>query len=351
MAPMTRARSPGGIPGEDVAEYYARRAKGEVGLILTEGTWIDHPSAQGYSDVPKIAAGKSVEGWRRVTRRVHEEGGLIFCQLWHVGSYRKPGFDPERKVPSVSPSGIPHPKRVKDGDAHPPQELGYSEIGDLLKAYGRSAVCAKEAGFDGVEIHGAHGYLIDQFFWEKTNRRSDRYGGSLGARSRFAAEAVLEVKRSAGLDFPVCFRFSQWKLGMFEERLVNSPRDLEALLAPVTSAGVDVFHASTYRFDRPEFEGSDLNLAGWTRKITGLPAITVGGIGVDKDFKQEKTGDPATRARSELGPLVQRMEAGEFELAAVGRALIGDPEWPKKIREGRTSEIIDYDPSKLKTLW
>jgi 2,4-dienoyl-CoA reductase-like NADH-dependent reductase (Old Yellow Enzyme family) len=139
---------------------------------------------------------------------------------------------------------------------------------------------------DGVEIHGAHGYLIDQFFWEGSNRRDDEYGGDLAGRSRFAIELIQAVRAAVGPDFPIIFRFSQWKQQDYTARLVQTPQALAAFLQPLSEAGVDIFHCSTRRFWEPEFDGSELNLAGWTRQLTGKPTITVGSVGLDGEFLQ-----------------------------------------------------------------
>lgn len=341
MAPMTRCFCPDGVPTAEVAAYYARRARGEVGLILTEGTWVDDPAAPGYPGVPRLHGADAIEGWRGVTAAVHAEGGAIFAQLWHVGAYRNPGFDPERRVPSVGASATPHPRRVEEGDATPPQALSDEELQDRVERYARTAKNAVAAGFDGIEIHAAHGYFLDQFFWKRTNPDP--------ARAGFPAEVVRAARAAVGPDFPIGLRFSQWKLGMFDERVAGTPAELEAWLTPLRDAGVDVFHASTYRLDRPEFAGSTLNLAGWAKKLTGKPAISVGGVGVDRDYRAEKTGsgelwdDGLSAAR-------RRLEAGEFDLVAVGRALIADPEWAKKVRLGRHDEIRPYERAQLAAL-
>ncbi len=156
-----------------------------------------------------------------------------------------------------------------------------------------------------------------------------------------------------GPDFPIIFRFSQWKQQDYNARLCNTPEELDAFLKPLVNAGVDIFHCSTRRFWEPEFEGSDLNLAGWTKKLTGKPVITVGSVGLNASFIDEEKRDMvdgsgvATASIDELGA---RMAAGEFDLVAVGRALLQDPEWVLKVKAGRYDELQDYDKEALKTL-
>src|SRR5581483_9077592 len=202
----------------------------------------------------------------------------IMPQLWHVGMMRKPGDLPNPEAPPVGPSGI----AVPAGKLTEP--LTESEIGGLIEAYARAAADARRLGFDGVELHGAHGYLIDQFFWSGTNQRTDRFGGDLVERTRFAADVIRECRRQTAPDFPIVLRYSQWKLQDYGARLATTAAELERFLAPLVAAGVDAFHCSTRRFWLPEFEGSPLNLAGWTKKITGKPVITVGSVGLDEEF-------------------------------------------------------------------
>ncbi len=348
MAPMTRCFSPAGVPTEAVAEYYARHAAGGVGLIVTEGTQIDHPSAPGYPNVPNLFGEAAMNGWRRVVESVHARDGAIFAQLWHCGSFRKPDFDKERLIPCVAPSAVMHPGMVPFRVDLVPHALTEDEISDVVSAYARSAKNAEAAGFDGVEIHGAHGYLIDAFFWEKTNLRTDKYGGSLENRVRFASEVVRAIRRAVSPDFIVGFRFSQWKAGDYEEIMATTPGQLQEILVPLASAGVDCFHASTYRFFRPAFADFPLTLAGWTRKLTSKVVIAVGGVGVSADFREERQGQTAGK-QIDLEPLA-RLLGKEFDLIALGRALLGDAEWPNKVKVGNLESISAYSKKVLGSL-
>jgi 2,4-dienoyl-CoA reductase-like NADH-dependent reductase (Old Yellow Enzyme family) len=204
-------------------------------------------------------------------------------------------------------------------------------------------------GFDGIEIHGAHGYLIDQFFWDVTNKRQDHYGGDIKARARFAAEIVTACRQAVGPDFPIIFRFSQWKIGKYQARTVHTPDELKDLLSPLVQAGVDIFHCSTRRYFEPEFAGSSLNLAGWTKELTGKPTITVGSVGLDRQF-MEKIMHGGQKSFPSLVPLIERLKNNEFDLIAVGRALLADPEWVTKIAENRMDELIAYEPGCERTL-
>jgi 2,4-dienoyl-CoA reductase-like NADH-dependent reductase (Old Yellow Enzyme family) len=344
MAPMTRSFSPGGVPGEDVAAYYARRAAAGVGLIITEGTFVDHPSA-GYSDaVPRFHGDDALAGWARVAEAVHQAGGKIMPQLWHVGMSRKAGSPPFPDAPSVGPSG-----HGLDGTPDAGRAMTQDDLDAVIRAFADGAAAAERLGFDGVELHGAHSYLIDQFLWSGTNHRTDAYGGDLASRTRFAAEVTAAVRKAVSPDFPVLFRLSQWKSSNYDARIAETPDEFEAILATLSEAGVDAFHASTRRYWLPEFEGSDLNLAGWAKKLSGKPAITVGSVGLDNEFLASFKGEQA--AVSALGPLLDRLERDEFDLVAVGRALLADPAWATKILSGRTDELTPFSPEALRTLY
>ncbi|MBT2370365.1 NADH:flavin oxidoreductase [Streptomyces sp. ISL-10] len=343
MAPMTRMFSPGGVPGEDVRSYYARRAAAGVGLIITEGTYVGHDSAGQSDRVPRFQGEEQLAGWAKVAEAVHAAGGTIVPQLWHIGMVRKQGDPPYADAPAVGPSGI----RL-DGAEGTGKAMTQRDLDDVIGAFADAAAAAERIGFDGVELHGAHGYLLDQFLWAGTNRRTDAYGGDPVARTKFAAEIVAAVRETVSPDFPVIFRYSQWKQEAYDARLAETPEELEAILTPLAAAGVDGFHASTRRYWLPEFEGSDLNLAGWTKKLTGRPTITVGSVSLDGDFIRGFMGEGAPVQG--IDNLLDRLERDEFDLVAVGRALLQDPEWAAKVLGGRFEELQPYDAAALKTL-
>lgn len=345
MAPMTRTYSPGNVPNDMVVEYYKRRAEGGVGLIVTEGTFVNHKAAIAYPNVPAIYGEKALAGWKKVVDAVHAAGGKIAPQLWHVGAIRKPGVEPGGDTPGYSPMGMARPGKVT-GHA-----MTKEDIADVVAAFAQAAKDSKDIGFDAIELHGAHGYLIDQFFWEGTNQRDDEYGGSMQNRSRFAIEIIKAVRAAVGPDFPIILRFSQWKQQDYTARLVQTPDELEAFLTPLSEAGVDIFHCSQRRFWEPEFEGSDLNLAGWTRKITGKPAITVGSVGLNADFlPDDGTTDFKAAEPASLDNLLERMSKEEFDLVAVGRALIANPDWVNQVSNGKFDTLTAYNKDMLKTL-
>jgi 2,4-dienoyl-CoA reductase-like NADH-dependent reductase (Old Yellow Enzyme family) len=345
MSPMTRWKSPGQFPGEDVAAYYRRRAENDVGLIITEGTTIDHPVSSYSVRVPAFH-GRALDGWRRVVDEVHGAGGKIVPQLWHVGIMRDPRTDdfPNPDLPSASPSGI-----FKPGGKQVFEPIDVTEIRAIQDSFASAAADARRLGFDGIEIHGAHGYILDQFLWSELNRRDDAYGGDAVERGKFVIELIERVRKSVGPDFPIILRMSQWKQQDYEARLAQTAEGLAAIFRPIADAGIDIFHVSQRRWWEPEFEGSPMNCAGWIKKLTGRPVITVGSVGLSGPMSVTDLGEQSAPS-ADLAPLAARLADGEFDIVAVGRAMLADPEWARKVRDGRFDALRPFSRGSLKTL-
>ncbi|WP_294768516.1 NADH:flavin oxidoreductase [uncultured Rhodoferax sp.] len=343
MAPMTRSFSPGGVPTAQVSEYYRKRAASAVGLIVSEGTVVQRPSSANDPDVPRFWGDDALAGWQHVINTVHQAGGVMAPQLWHVGAARNPRTTWTAPPPVDSPSGLSRPGKTFGAP------MSDSDIADTIAAFAKAAGAAKRLGFDCIELHGAHGYLIDQFFWNGTNQRDDRFGGSdLVARGRFAADILKAVRAEVGPDYPVIIRLSQWKQQDYSVRMAQTPDEMAAWLQPLADAGADIFHCSQRRFWEPEFDGSDLNFAGWAKKLTGRPTITVGSVGLSGEFIAAFGGESSKPAS--LDELLRRFDRGDFDLVAVGRALISDPDWALKVRDGRMDELSDFSPAALASL-
>ncbi len=341
MAPMTRNQSPGGIPTSEVVAYYSRRAKAEVGLIITEGIEVSHEASSAYPNVPRLDTKEAREGWKRVVNGVKENGGSVIAQLWHCGGFRKLGMQPNPEVPGHTASGLVKPgKKV----AH---EMTLEDIKQTINAYASDAKYCEEIGFDGVEIHGAHGYLIDNFFWEGTNIRDDSYGGSIEKRSQFVSEIIQAVRSNISQEFIVGLRFSQWKQHDFEAKLAHSTDDLKKVLLSPVESGLDYLHSSMRRFWESEFEGSEENLAYWTKKISNIPTIGVGSVGLDSDFiDMTAPSKPAS-----IDKAIDDISKEKYDLLAVGRALLSDHEWVLKMKEGRLKDVIPYSKEALLKLY
>lgn len=347
MAPMTRAFAPEGVPGDNVAAYYRRRAEADVGLILSEGTVIDRPAARNDPGIPFFHGKAALAGWQHVIDEVHAAGGKMGPQLWHVGSVASPMTTWEPEAGIEGPSGLAAPGAPRG------KAMSDEDIADTIAAFARAAADSKRLGFDTFEIHGAHGYLIDQFFWSGTNLRADKFGGTtLAERSRFAAEVLKAMRAAVGPDYPIILRVSQWKQQDYTVKLAKTPAAMTEWLAPLVEAGADVLHCSQRRFWEPEFpevDGEDgLNFAGWAKKLTGAATISVGSVGLSADMVASFSGEASSPVG--LEKLVQRLERDEFDLIAVGRALLSDPSWVTKVRSHDTAGMKDFSAAALAEL-
>ena len=280
-------------------------------MIITEGTTVNHAASNGYPHVPRFYGEDALAGWKAVVEAVHGAGGKIVPQLWHVGNVRRKGTEPEPDVPGYGPM-----EKQKDGQVVV-RGMTKQDIQDVIEAFAQAARDAQAIGMDGVEIHGAHGYLIDQFFWEGSNQRTDEYGGSLANRSRFAIELVQAVRAAVRPDFPIIFRFSQWKQQDYTARLVQSPEALGEFLAPLADAG---WTSSTVR---RVVSGNRSSRLGTQSGRMDLPADRQadyhrGQRRPDGEFlqfmvKTDKVAQPAN-----IEGLLERLNKAEFDLVAVG---------------------------------
>jgi len=292
--------------------YYRARAENHVGLIITGGIVVDHPLS-GYNehpDYPRFVEAQSGR-LRAITEAVHGAGGAVSAQVWHLGTQ--------------VPGGLGAAARSKDGKPFA-REAEPERLPELIEAYAAGARMAKDAGFDAVELHGAHGYLLDGYL-----RRWGTWSGAGSPASRFAVDVIRAVRAAVGPRFPIGLRFSQWNVDDYGARYLHSTGEMERFLAPLVEAGIDLFHASTRRFWLPAFEGSPLTFAGWTRRISGKPVIAVGGFG------SRHEGGPDVE---ETYRLADRLLAdGECDLMAVGRGLLHDHGYCEKARAGRLDEM------------
>jgi 2,4-dienoyl-CoA reductase-like NADH-dependent reductase (Old Yellow Enzyme family) len=353
MAPMTRCFSPGGVPGPDVAAYYKRRAEHDVGLILTEATPVPHIGAASDANAPTFYGDAALRGWAWVLHEVHAAGGKIMPQFCHNGLMKRPKLEGifsgdcglDRSL-HMGPSGI----AGGQGFALEPGYRGMSQkdIDSVIEAYATAAFWALQIGFDGVEVHAAHGYLPDQFLWGKTNQRRDKYGGSIKNRARFTAEIIAEMRLRLPREFPILLRISQWKVHDYAARIGRTPRELESLLRSLVDAGVDIIDCSQRRYWEPEFEGSPLNLAGWVKKLSGRPTMTVGSVSLSNDTLSMLEGQGTER--EDIEPLLTMLRRGDFDLVAVGRGLLVDPDWISRIRRGGATALSSYSASILGSL-
>jgi len=329
MAPMTRRKAgEDGIVTDEIVAYYERRARNEVGLVVSEGTAIDSLHAYDTLTVPRFETEEQRAAWERVVKAVHRHGGAFAPQLWHTGRW---AADP------IGPSAGEMPPRA-DGTPRPHvREMEEEDFARVRQAYADAAAAAREIGCDAVEIHGAHGYLLDSFLSPVDNRRTDRYGGSLENRMRFPLEVVRAIRAAVGPDFPVIYRFSQWKVDDYREIKFHTPEDLERLVIALRDAGVDILHVSTRDLLEPAFPDSPRTLAAWSKILSGLPVIGVGRVSLARG------ADPAPRDEvADPTPILEMVERDEIDLVAIGRALIANPDWVPLVRSGRWNELVPY---------
>lgn len=341
MAPMTRRMAPAhtGVVTADSVAYYQRRAVNEVGLIISEGTVIDSLHAYDTPTVPRIETAEQISGWKRVVDAVHEVGGAFAPQLWHCGRMAE---DP------IAPTSTPAPPRP-DGTPRPtPRAMEASDFDQVLSAYENSARASVEIGADALEIHGAHGYLLDSFLSPADNLREDEFGGSTENRMRFPLQVVRSIRKAVGEGYPIIYRFSQWKVDDYRAMKFQTPKDLRIWVEALRDAGVDLLHVSTRNALDPAFPGEGTRtLAGWSRELSGLPTISVGQVTLSRGMERGREGTVGT---TDPGPALSLLERGEADLLAVGRSLIANPDWVTLVREGRWRELRPYSPDLLQRL-
>lgn len=339
MPAMQRGMCEGGSPKPELAAYYARRAAGGVPLIIGESAAIDHPSATAQPSSAWLTE-RTRDAWARCVDAVCAAGGQMLLQLWHEGAVRNDGQ-------ALSPSGRVHPGKANG------RAMTLAEMREIGEGFVRSARVARDIGAAGIEVHCAHGYLLDQFLWHGSNVRDDGYGGpDIADRVRFPAEIVRAIRAECGPDFLISLRFSQWKEVDYGARVAADPAELQRMVTILRNAGVDVLHCSTRRFWEPEWAGDGKNLAGWVKALSGLPTITVGSVGLDTDVMTTfiEGRDPGPRILEAITDLESRLAAGEFDLVAIGRALIGDPDFVRKLAQRDYGAIRTFSRADLGTL-
>ena len=348
MPPMGVHWAEDGVPSPAVANYYRQRAEGGAGLIVTEGTFINHPVSGHNPGYLRLDSEATVNGWAEVVRQVHQAGAKIIPELWHCGLVYpsedlRNGVDYDPKRGFVSPSGYIMPgQKVAEG-------MTQQQIEEVIDSFTQAATDAVSAGFDGVELHGAHGFLIDQFFWDQLNHRSDQYGGSMRNRARFAAEIIAQVRRAIGPECPISIRLSQWKMQDFEAKIAHTPEQLADWLEPLVDAGIDFFDCSQRHYWQPEFADSPLNFAAWVKKLSGKPVITVGAIGLNGEMRDSLLESKTASVQpADIERMMAMLNRDEFDMVAVGRSLIANPDWPQKVAADRLDELNDFTPQVLK---
>jgi 2,4-dienoyl-CoA reductase-like NADH-dependent reductase (Old Yellow Enzyme family) len=344
MPGMQRGFMSDGSPTPKMVEYMRRCAAGGVGLIISESTSPDHPSAYWQPIMGRLEAG-TLAAWRPVVEAVHGEGAAFVLQLWHPGAMRKVAAGhPLAGYPALSPSGL-----IQAGRPHG-RAMTRQDLQELKLAYVRAAERAQRLGADGVEVHSAHGYLLDQFLWAQTNQREDEYGGqSLAERARYSAEIVAAIRAAVGPDFVISYRFSQFKEVDYGAVVADSPKDLKDMLTLLRARGVDLFNVSSRRFHKPEWPDSEhpeFTIAEWAKSMTDAVVMTCGSVGVNVEmfanlFDDEEPSE--LTLERDLQFLADRVRRGTLDLVGVGRMHIANNDFVSKVREGRYRELALFN--------
>ena len=327
-------------PTPKMVEYMRRCAAGGAGLIISESTSPDHLSAYWQPVMGRLEP-QTLDAWGRVVEAVRSEGAAFFQQIWHPGSMRKVASGhPLADYPAFSPSGL-----IQGGRPNG-RAMTREDLEELKAAYVRAARDARSLGADGIEVHSAHGYLLDQFLWAETNRREDEYGGAtLAERARYPAELAAAIRAAVGAECVISFRFSQFKEVDYGAAVAASPEDLRGMLTLLRSAGVDMFNVSSRRFFRPEWPESahpQYTIAEWTRSMTDAVVMTCGSVGLNVEMfanlfdDQEPTELPLER---DLLFAADRVRQGRFDLLGVGHNHIANNDFVRKVRERRYGEL------------
>lgn len=317
VAPLTRtSATPDGRATAQMAEYYRTYAENGWGLIVSESTYVDQAFSQSYLNQPGIATPAQIEAWRRVTSAVHEAGGKILLQISHAGALSQGNhWQSETMAPSaLQPGGEMAPRYQGEGPFPMPREITRAEIAAVVASFGQAATNALRAGFDGVEIHGANGYLPDQFLTPATNLRTDEYGGSLANRLRFHLEVLAAVRAAVPRDKILGVRISQSKVNDFTAQWPGGQADASAIFTALGQIPEIYIHVSSHLGCAPVFD-SRLSLAGLARKYSGHPVVANG-----------KLQDPAEAERL--------LASGQADFVSIGKGALADPAWPDKIAAG-----------------
>ncbi len=329
VAPLSRVSTQGdGVPTKQMAQYYAAFAQGEFSLIISEGTYTDLAYSQAYPNQVGIATAAQVSGWQAVTDAVHAAKGKMVVQLMHAGALSQGN---QHRNHTIAPSSV-QPKGQKmeeygggEGPFALPQAMTQNDIQVAIAGFVQSALNAKAAGFDGVEIHGANGYLIDQFITDYTNRRTDKYGGNIAHRVRFAVEVIEAVRAAVGDDYPVGIRLSQTKVNDFEYRWPGNEVDGRIIFAAIKAAGANFIHLASEgrNWLATAKLGDNITMTQLARQVTQIPVIANGGM---------HHPEQAARVLSE----------GHGDIISLGRGAIANPDWPLRLAQGRPFAAFDH---------
>ena len=313
VAPMTRISSPGNsIPRQDVLDFLVRRAENGAAIVYTEAIVTDYESSQGYPRQSRLTTQRQIDAWREVVENIHSHGGIAIMQMFHCGRMAWPEVNPAGRA--LAPSRLaPKQNNTMTGQPYPlPDVMSQFDIDHVINGFVETAKGAVMAGFDGIEIHGANGYLINQFLSSYSNQRDDNYGGSVENRFRFAREVIESVALVVPGDRLLTFRISNWGVADMEVSLFESAEEWQEMIGLLVRQPIDAISLSTYNFRDKAF-GTDRNMAQLTRDVTPLPMMICGQI-YDRESAEEA------------------LESADIALSS--KSILLNPNWVEDVRAG-----------------
>lgn len=325
VAPMTRVSATAdGRPTPRMIAYYRHFAEGGFGLIISEGIYTDRAFSQGYLHQPGLTDETQIAGWHEVIEAVHGAGGKMIAQLMHAGALSQ--GNPHRPH-TVGPSTVaPKGKQMdfyRGAGPYPlPMAMSLAEIEEAIVGFSNAALNAKRAGFDGIEVHGANGYLLDQFLTEGVNLRADAYGGDVGSRIRLTAQVIAAVRKAVGPEFLVGVRISQAKVNDFGHRWSGGDADARTVFQAVAQAGADYVHTTEFEAWRPAFAEGGPSLAALAKAHSGLPVIANGSL-------------------HETQHAEEMVACGEADLVSLGRGALTHADFPKRLHARQPIAAFD----------
>jgi 2,4-dienoyl-CoA reductase-like NADH-dependent reductase (Old Yellow Enzyme family) len=320
VAPMTRMSSPGdSIPRQDVLDFLVRRARNGAAIVYTEAIVTDYESAQGYPKQARLVTQRQIDAWKPVVEAIQQEGAIAIMQMFHCGRMAWPEINPARRV--IAPSAITlKQNNPMTGSPYPlPDAMTQFDIDHVINGFVETARGAVAAGFDGIEIHGAHGYLINSFLSAYSNQRTDAYGGSVENRYRFAHEVTQAVRGAVPPDHLLTFRISNWGVADMEVSLFESKAEWQQLIALLTAEPIDALSVSTYDYSGKAF-GTNQNMAQITREVTDLPIMICGKI--------------YDRASAE-----NALKDADIVLSA--KSILLNPDWVQDVRDSKNLPLYE----------
>ena len=318
VAPMTRVSATAeGLVTDQMVSYYTSFAQGGFGLIITEGTYIDDQYSQTYLDQPGIFYDEQAEAWKKVVDSVHQAGAKVFMQLQHSGFLSQGNrFKQETLGPSaIQPKGEQLAMYFGEGPYQIPREATKEELAEIVASFVNAAKRAQAVGFDGIEIHGANGYLLDGFLTDYANQRTDEYGGSTENRVRLMVEVSQAIREAVGENFTIGIRISQGKVNDFEHKWAGKEQDAEIIFGRLGQAGLDFIHVTEYEAWKPAFDTNGPSLASLAKKYGEIPIIANGHL-EDPEKANQIIAD------------------GEADMVTLGKGALANHDWVDKVKKG-----------------